>query len=203
MGDNINPDDFKGAPAAPARDARADAQDQKRQALGRQLLSSLYMLIRTVKIHEPDNAIFNKPLEVFRETINAVVAREGNLALQGAEHTVYLNGKLLKVDQSSLENVKYIMKEFQTHDLGGFGVDRPVTLEELRNFVNIFARDNRSTVGEDGSIDGKVMSIKMSRSSSRTSSRTQRPTSRRSTGASTRSSPTPARSSGSASTSRT
>ncbi|MBI5525703.1 MAG: hypothetical protein HY897_05160 [Deltaproteobacteria bacterium] len=161
MGDIINPNDFR--PAAPPKDAKSETADAKVQALGRQLLSSLYMLVRTVKIHEADNAIFNKPIEVFRETINALVAREGEVNLQGAEHTVYLNGKLLKIDISSLENVKYIMKEFQAHNLGGFGVDRPVTAEELRAFINVFAREGGTKVGEDGAIDGKVMSIRMAK----------------------------------------
>jgi HD-GYP domain-containing protein (c-di-GMP phosphodiesterase class II) len=161
MGDIINPKDFR--PAAPQKDAAAEAADAKVQALGRQLLSSLYMLVRTVKIHDADNAIFNKPLETFRETINALVARDGQVNIQGAEHTVYLNGKLLKIDMSSLENVKYLMKEFQAHNLGGFAVDRPVTIEELRTFINVFAREDAGKVGEDGAIDGKVMSIRMAK----------------------------------------
>lgn len=51
-------------------------REQKMQALGREIVSTLYMLIRNTKIHAPDNAIFLKPIDTLREALNRVVASE-------------------------------------------------------------------------------------------------------------------------------
>src|SRR4051812_37785492 len=51
-------------------------RDVKVQTLGKQVVSTLYMLVRNVKIHAPDNQIFLKPIESLREAMNAVIATD-------------------------------------------------------------------------------------------------------------------------------
>src|SRR5256886_17237092 len=89
---------------------------EKLQALGRSLVSSLYMLIRSVKMYDPDNAVFEKPLLALQETINQIITKEGQIELTGVKESFYLNNMLVKVDLSALDNMRYLLTEMRAKD---------------------------------------------------------------------------------------
>ncbi len=107
---------------------------EKLQSLGKQLVSSLYMLVRSVKLYDPTNSIFDKPLEVLKDTINTIIAADNQLVLQAVKDSFYLNNMLVKTDYNSLDNVRALIAEFQQKGVGGFVLQHPVNLDELRNF---------------------------------------------------------------------
>lgn len=128
----------------------------KHQSLGRQIISTLYMLVRNIKIHTPDNTIFLKPIDLFRETINSVLAGEGAVNLKAAETSVYLNDVRLKLDFSALNSIKYLTHQFERVGIGGFTASRPVTSSEIRDFLYIFL-DAETPFGETNqNIDGQA-----------------------------------------------
>ena len=77
-----------------AQDENLDAfgreHNDKLQALARQLISGLYMLIRSVKMYDPDNAVFQKPLAQLEDTINTIIRRDGKLDLVGVKQSFYI-----------------------------------------------------------------------------------------------------------------
>jgi len=129
--------------------------------LGVNVVSTLYMLIRNVRLHDPTNAVFERPFSALRDAINTIVGVESAFNLQAVGTTVYLNGKQLRMDFSSLENVKFLTEEFKRKDVGGFGVSRPVQIKELQDFIWIFSRDNSNNAEEDGTADRKLANIKV------------------------------------------
>jgi len=136
-------------------------REQKLQALGKQIVSTLYMLIRNVKIHQPDNAIFLKPIDTLREAMNRVIASERNINLQAADTNVYLNNTRLKFDFGALDSVNFLTREFERRDIGGFSTTRPVTSQEIRDFLWVFSGEYQ--VKEDG-VDGhELPSLKLAR----------------------------------------
>ncbi len=161
MSDYIDPKQFSSAEKPQGQKSRE--ADAKVQQHGKQLLTLLYMLIRTVKIHDPDNAIFEKPLAQMRDIINFIINKDGALNLILSENVVYLNNGFIKLDISTIENLKYISEEMKARDLGGFVVDKPVTVDELKNFLFIFSKNLKEEIKEDGSESRKLVSIKMSK----------------------------------------
>ncbi len=136
-------------------------RDQKLQALGKQIISTLYMLIRNVKIHQPDNAIFLKPIDTLREAMNRVIASERNINLHAADTNAYLNNTRLKFDFSALDSVTYLTKEFERRDIGGFSTTRPVTSQEIRDFLWVFSGEYQAK--EDGVEGHELPSLKLAR----------------------------------------
>lgn len=136
---------------------------QKVQALGREIVSTLYMLVRNVKIHAPDNSIFLKPIDTLREAMNRVVASERNLNFQAAETVVYLNGTQLRFDFGALESVRYLTTEFERRDIGGFSTNRPVTSKEIRDFLYLFSVESAGPAGETGAEGRELPSIRLAR----------------------------------------
>jgi HD-GYP domain-containing protein (c-di-GMP phosphodiesterase class II) len=161
VADKIHITDKGQAPADGFDEARS--HDEKLQTLGRALVASLYMLVRNVKLYEPENAIFIKPLEQLKDCINTIIALEGKLNLVGAGNTFYLNNMLLKFDMRSFDNVRNLAEEFERRDVGGFGISKSVTVTELQNFIYIFSKDNREQAGERGVSARRLESLKLAR----------------------------------------
>jgi HD-GYP domain-containing protein (c-di-GMP phosphodiesterase class II) len=136
-------------------------REAKLQQLGRQAISTLYMLVRNVKMYDPDNDIFVQPFENLRNAINTIVAVDGLFQLQATGTTVYVNNKQLQLDFASLDNVRYLTDEFKNRDVGGFNVNRPVQVQELKDFIWIFSPANDKNAEEDGAQGRKLLNIKV------------------------------------------
>ena len=150
--------DLKKAPPPVQR-----GREAKLQQLGRQAISTLYMLVRNVKMYDPDNDIFVQPFENLRTAVNTIVAVDGSFQLQATGTSVYVNNKSLQLDFASLDNVRFLTEEFKNRDVGGFNVSRPVQIQELKDFIWIFSPANEKQAEEDGVQGHKLMSIKVGR----------------------------------------
>lgn len=144
-------------------DLRIARKEEKLQHLGRQIVSTLYMLVRNARLHSPDNAVFLKPVEQLREAINTVVATEQQLNLQAAETAVHLNGAPLRFDFAALQSVRHLTREFEQRDIGGFSTNRPVTSQEIRDFLYIFTSEFSGQSGERGAEGREMTSMRLAR----------------------------------------
>ena len=175
---------------------------EKLQQLSRSVLSTLYMLVRSAKMYDPDNAVFERPLISLQDNLNLIISREGRFDLVGIKSSFYVNNMLVKVELNAVENIRYLLGEMRGKDVGGFTLAKPVQIAELKNFVWIFAKDTvemrTTTVWPTGS---SWRSRSLAGASSGRSWRRRSSTTRRgSTGRSTRSPSTRERSSSSPST---
>jgi HD-GYP domain-containing protein (c-di-GMP phosphodiesterase class II) len=118
----------------------ARAHSDKLQRMARTLVSSLYMMVRSVKMYEPENEVFKKPLLTLQETCNQIVTVEGKLELVGVKDSFYLNNMLVKVEINAVENLRYLVSEMQAKDVGGFTLTRHVSMDDLKQFIRIFAQ---------------------------------------------------------------
>jgi HD-GYP domain-containing protein (c-di-GMP phosphodiesterase class II) len=139
------------------------AHSEKLQGMGRSLVSGLYMLIRSVKMYDPDNAVFEKPLAALQENINTIITKEGKLDLVGIKDSFYLNNMLVKVDLSAIDNTRYLLGELRSRDVGGFNLMKPVTIAELKNFIWIFSKESTSVPDEDGLAGRKLLGMKVAK----------------------------------------
>ena len=139
-------------------------RDTLLQMHGQKIVSTLYMLIRNVKIHAPENAIFLKPIESLREMMNVIISMDRQLNLQACDTSVLLNNSLLKFSFNALSNVAYLTKEFEARDIGGFSTTRPVTTQEIRDFLHLFSGNFSGSVeAEDGAEGHELPSIRLAK----------------------------------------
>jgi HD-GYP domain-containing protein (c-di-GMP phosphodiesterase class II) len=136
---------------------------EKLQALARGLVSNLYMLLRSVKMYDPDNNIFEKPLVQLQESMNQIIRKEGKLDLMGVKQSLYINGMLIKVDMAALDNVRYLLEELRAKDVGGLTLMRSISIDELKNFIWIFSKEQPEQADEDGVKGRKLMSMKLAK----------------------------------------
>ena len=136
---------------------------EKLQTLARGLVSGLYMLIRSVKMYDPENAVFEKPLLQLQDIVNQIISKEGRLELVGVKDSFYLNNMLVKVDLNSIDNQRYLLAEMRAKDVGGISLNKPVTVPDLKNFIWIFSKDQASAAEEDGLAGRKLLNMKVAR----------------------------------------
>jgi HD-GYP domain-containing protein (c-di-GMP phosphodiesterase class II) len=136
---------------------------EKLQQLSRSVLSTLYMLVRSAKMYDPDNAVFDRPLMSLQDTLNLIITREGQFDLVGIKSSFYVNNMLVKVELNAVDNIRYLLQEMRAKDVGGFTLSKPVQIAELKNFVWIFAKDVAETPGDDGLPGRKLLAIKIAR----------------------------------------
>lgn len=136
---------------------------EKLQVLARSLVSGLYMLIRSVKMYDPENAVFQKPLNALMDCVNQIINREGKLELVGVKDSFYLNNMLVKVDLNAIDNMRYLLNEMRDKDVGGFALHKAVQLPELRNFVWIFSKEQSAHAEEDGIAGRKLVNMKVAK----------------------------------------
>ncbi|NMO18263.1 hypothetical protein HPC49_29840 [Pyxidicoccus fallax] len=137
--------------------------NEKLQVLARSLVAGLYMLVRSVKMYDPENAVFQKPLHQLQDIINQIIGKEGRLELTGVKESFYLNSMLVKVDLNSIENQRYLLAEMRGKDVGGFTLTKPVTVPELKNFIWIFAKEQSGATEEDGLAGRKLLNMRVAR----------------------------------------
>lgn len=128
----------------------AGAQGDTLQQRSRNLLAALTMLVRAVKLYEPHNAVFHKPLQAMLDALTALLADQGKVELAVVNGSFYVNAQLVRVDQASHEHLRSLAADLEAHRVGGFTLLGPPGLDELRNFVWIFAKDQREIPGENG-----------------------------------------------------
>jgi HD-GYP domain-containing protein (c-di-GMP phosphodiesterase class II) len=136
---------------------------EKLQTLARGLVSSLYMLVRSVKMYDPENAVFEKPLLQLQSIINQIISKEGRLELVGVKDSFYLNNMLVKVDLNSIDNQRYLLGEMRAKDVGGISLLKPVTVPDLKNFIWIFSKEQSATSEEDGLAGRKLLNMKVAK----------------------------------------
>ena len=150
-------------PAGVDFDVHAREDNEKLQALGRTVLNSLYMLIRSIRMYDEDNAIFEKPLFQLQDTINAIIKRDAKMEILGIKDSMYLNGMLIKVDMNTLENVRSLLEEMRAKDVGGITIKRSVSIAELKDFIYIFAKEQESLANADGIDERKLVTMTISK----------------------------------------
>jgi HD-GYP domain-containing protein (c-di-GMP phosphodiesterase class II) len=136
---------------------------EKLQTLARGLVSSLYMLVRSVKMYDPENAVFEKPLLQLQSIVNQIISKEGRLELVGVKDSFYLNNMLVKVDLNSIDNQRYLLGEMRAKDVGGISLNKPVTVPDLKNFIWIFSKDQANSSEEDGLAGRKLLNMKVAK----------------------------------------
>lgn len=140
------------------------AHSDKLQNMARAMVSGLYMLLRSVKMYDPENDIFEKPLAQLTENINQIIRTDGKVELVAVKQSFYLNGMLVKVDPSALDNVRFLIEELKSRDVGGITLLKQIGVPELKNFVWIFSKDQSDNeLGEDGLQGKKLLNMKVAK----------------------------------------
>jgi HD-GYP domain-containing protein (c-di-GMP phosphodiesterase class II) len=115
---------------------------------GRSMVNQLFMLLKTVKVHDAGNQAFDRPIQNLVGTINTLVAMEGRISLQAVEDQIYINDFKIKPDATSYQNIAWLAQEFVRRDVGGMNIQSPVDAQSLKRFVLLFVKNEAIEKGK-------------------------------------------------------
>lgn len=128
------------------------------------LLGQLQMLVRNARLYDPDNAIFQRPLLETADCMNQIVLAEGHLELNLAGESFYINGELISLDARTVLALKGLREEMERCQVGGFSLEKPVEVPDLKNLIYIFSRKQDNQIPDESGVSGyKLAALKLRR----------------------------------------
>lgn len=127
---------------------RSEGGQKKLLEYGRSMVNQLFMLLRTVKVHDMNNTAFEKPLNNLAQTINTILAMEGKTTIYAVEDSIYVNDVKIKPDATSYQNLQWLAREFQRRELGGMQISSNVDGTVLKKFLYLFNRNEQLESGK-------------------------------------------------------
>src|SRR5579859_2535496 len=137
----------RGTDAGPAK-IRSEGGARKLTEFGRSMVNQLFMLLRTVKVHDASNQAFDRPIANLVQTINTMLAMEGKVNLQAVEDQIYINDYKIKPDATSYQNLAWLAGEFTRRDVGGLTIGQSIDATSLKRFILLFVRNESLEKGK-------------------------------------------------------
>ncbi len=133
----------------------------------KQLVSQLYVVLRTVKIHDPNNTSVVNALNGFLSVFQPLATAWGSVTIELVCGCLYVNGIRLRVDVSGYASHRYLVDEMERFGVRNMTIRETLTQDELRAFGCILAEmESQKPEFEDlvGALEErKVSSIALSK----------------------------------------
>ncbi len=116
------------------------------QALGRELVRSLQVTLRTVRTHGWSNEASISALEGLVTAFNNTAAARGEYGLHVASDFLYLDDVRLRVDTAGYGYMEVAIGELTTRGVGSLFVAGKVTADQVRQLMDVL---NEQSVGDE------------------------------------------------------
>jgi HD-GYP domain-containing protein (c-di-GMP phosphodiesterase class II) len=95
----------------------------------------LSLLIRTIKIYNPENETIDRHLEECLHLISAILKEEKRLSLKVLMDAIFVNEERLRISKDTYQSIKLIMDELKDRMIGEVLFSWPVSQEDLKGFL--------------------------------------------------------------------
>ena len=107
---------------------------------GEMFVRVFYGLLRMIRLHDLDNEAFGKPILEFVSVTERLCDLLGAVNVVCVEEQVYINDIRIRFDERA-ESGRMMGAELLRHRIGGLSIHAPVTEENVKSMVHIFAAD--------------------------------------------------------------
>jgi len=128
---------------------KARAGDDRAMAVavredGEMLVRVLYGLLRMIRLHDLDNEAFARPIDEFSGVVNKMIDFLGAVNIVSVQEQVYINDIRIRFDERA-ESGRMLGQELLRHRIGGVTIHQPLSSDDVKTMVHIFAKDPDST----------------------------------------------------------
>lgn len=119
-----------------SRKVQQDAlmEEARVHGLGKDLVSRLAMLFKTVRIHSVHNSALQYSVKIFIESANTLFRHLGDYTLRGDVDSVFINDVRIRPEAILWDNIVNLLRELANRGVGGIqfnGTMFPVTVRKL------------------------------------------------------------------------
>ena len=97
----------------------------------------LSLLIRTIKIYNPENETIDRHLKECLHLIWAIVKKEKHLCLKVLMDAIFVNEERVRISKDTYQSVKLIMDELKERMVGEVLFKWPISPEDLKGFLSL------------------------------------------------------------------
>ena len=101
------------------------------------LVLKLSLLIRTIKIYNPENETIDRHLKECLHLIWAIIKKEKHLCLKVLMDAIFVNEERVRISKDTYQSVKLIMDELKERMVGEVLFKWPISPEDLRGFLSL------------------------------------------------------------------
>ncbi len=109
--------------------------------LAKTFLSSLFMGLRTARIHSSSNRAFDNAVRTLYDATQALYAATGGFRIVFVGDTTILNDERLRIDSSTFAITRTLRSTLESKEMGGIGLSEPPTFESCRAMIEMMSRE--------------------------------------------------------------
>ncbi len=118
------------------------------------LLTSFFVLLKTARIVESNNATFKKQATAFYGRLADLMEELGDISLKTISGRYFVNERMVRFDDTGLSGAASVQKEWQVLGIGGVVFNQPASQVEIEQFFVFMARmkpgqDNIDSLSEE------------------------------------------------------
>ncbi len=118
-----------------------DGHDERYGTLARALCNNLFALLRTGGMHDLDNDALLRPYAMLSDTVNELLAAlSEEVHLQLVDGNFFINKRMVKLDFSTFENVRYLRRIFEFLGINELSFTQKLDGHTLRDFLTAFLK---------------------------------------------------------------
>lgn len=106
-------------------------------ALGKDLVSRMAMLLKTVKIHSVNNSALQYSVKIFMNATNSLYSHLGDFTLRGDIDSVFIDDIRIRAEPILWDNIVQLLKELGKRQVGGMTFTGPLTPPQVRSLLGV------------------------------------------------------------------
>ena len=125
-----------------------DDKEQRFHVLAQDLCNQIFILIRSAGLYDLDNQALEQPYEITLQTISDLYGLlKSPLSLRVNDGHFFLNRRQVKIDFTTFQNTRYLLKVFEYLDMNELAIDPQITREDLVTFLASFIKVVKDKIG--------------------------------------------------------
>jgi hypothetical protein len=118
-----------------------DAREQRLNELSQELTNMLFILFRSAGLYDLDNQALDQAYEGMIKAVAELSSlTQVSPVLRVLEGNIFINRKQVKLDFSTFQNVRALLKIFELLDINELTIEREVRREDLHALLRAFVR---------------------------------------------------------------
>lgn len=131
-------------PILKVREERESEEIRGFRDQGRTALNLLYQLVRNFQLYEPDNVVFQRPVEEFDRLVRELTGSLGEVRLLLVEGQPYIGDLRIRLDSANTASVGFLANWLDGLGLGGWSFEPAPDQDSIRQFFYKFARTHKT-----------------------------------------------------------
>lgn len=125
---------------------RTENEKKRLAEIGRDIVNQFYVIMKVAQIYAPNNDAFVRQHATFLNTLKHIFDTEGNVMLEVAMRSLFLNRVKILAQFLHYENLTFLLDLFEELHISSITFSREMTEEEFTSFLYLLARREKRTM---------------------------------------------------------